>query len=88
MSKFVIEPNKIYDVNDGSYSFFIRVVDRWSDLDYKVEIAYYPDFDDFSDSDLKFEPAFYNKFELSRLFGPFVLDDSPEADEVEEDEEA
>lgn len=87
MSKFVIEPNKIYDVNDGSYSFFIRVVERWYS-DYKVEIACYPDFDDFSDFDLKFSVSIYNKFELSRLFGPFVFDDSPEVDEEEEDEEA
>lgn len=87
MSKFVIEPNKIYDVNDGSYNFFIRVLDRWYS-DYKVEIAFYPDLDDFSDSDLKFEPAIYSKFELSRLFGPFVFDDSMEAEEEEEDEEA
>lgn len=42
MSKFVIEPNKIYDF----------------------------------------------KFELSRLFGPFVFNDSPVVDEEEEDEEA
>ena len=87
MSKFVIEPNKIYDVNDGSYCFFIRVIERWYS-DYKVEIACYPDFDDFSDSDLKFGVSIYNKFELSRLFGPFVFDVSPEADEEEEDEEA
>lgn len=87
MSKFVIEPNKIYDVSDGSSLFFIRVIERWYS-DYKVEIASYPDLDDFSDCDLKFEPAIYNKFELSRLFGPFVFDDSPEVDEVEEDEEA
>lgn len=39
MVKFLIEPNKIFDVND-------------------------------------------------RFFGPFVFDDSPEVDEVEEDEEA
>lgn len=87
MSKFVIEPNKIYDVNDGSYNFFIRVIERWYS-DYKVEIACYPDLDDFSDFDLKFSVSIYNKFELSRLFGPFVFDDSPEADEEEEDEEA
>lgn len=88
MSKFVIEPNEIYDVNDGSYNFFIRVLDHWSSLSYKVEIASYPDLDDFSDSDLKFEPAIYNKFELSRLFGPFIFDDSSEVEEEEEDEEA
>lgn len=87
MSKFLIEPNKIFDVNDGSYSFFIRVVERLYS-DYKVEIACYPDLDDFSDSDLKFSVSIYNKFELSRLFGPFVFDDSPEVDEEEEDEEA
>ena len=29
MSKFVIEPNKIYDVSDGSSAFFIRVLKRW-----------------------------------------------------------
>ena len=28
MSKFVIEPNKIYDVNFCSYRFFIRVIER------------------------------------------------------------
>lgn len=87
MSKFVIEPNKIYDVNDGSYVFFIRVLERWYS-DYKVEIASYPDSDDFSDSDLNFAPVIYTKFELKRLFGSFVFDDSPEADEEEEDEEA
>lgn len=86
MSKFVVDPNKIYDVNDGSYSFFIRVVERWYS-DYKVEISFYPDLDDFSDSDLKFEPAIYSKFELKRLFGPFEFED-PESDEEEEDEEA
>ena len=47
MSKFVIEPNKIYDVNFCSYRFFMRVIERWYS-DYKVEIACYPDFDDFS----------------------------------------
>lgn len=86
MSKFVIEPNKIYEVCDGSYFFFIRVIERWYS-DYKVEIASYPDSDDFSESDLKFEPAIYNKFELKRLFGSFVYDD-PESDEEDEDEEA
>lgn len=86
MSKFVVEPNKIYDVNDGSYSFFIRVVERWYS-DYKVEIACYPDLDDFSDYDLIFEPAIYTKFELKHLFGSFEFED-PESDEVEEDEEA
>lgn len=86
MSKFVIEPNKIYDVSDGSSLFFIRVIERWYS-DYKVEIASYPDLDDFSDCDLKFEPAFYTKSELKHLFGSFVFVD-PESDEVEEDEEA
>lgn len=86
MSKFVIEPNKIYVVADSSYVFFIRVLERWYS-DYKVEIAPYPDLDDFSDSDLKFAPAIYTKFELKRLFGSFVFDD-PELDEEEEDEEA
>lgn len=52
MSKFVIEPNKIYDV------------------------------------DLNFRVFIYNEFDLSCLFGPFVFDDSLEADEVEEYEEA
>lgn len=50
MSKFVIEPNKIYDVNFCSYRFFIRVTERWNS-DYKVEIACYPDFDDSLESD-------------------------------------
>lgn len=86
MSKFVIEPNKIYDVDDGSYVFFIRVIERWYS-DYKVEIASYPDSDDFSDSDLKFEPAIYTKFELKHLFGSFEFED-PESDEEVEDEEA
>lgn len=86
MSKFVIEPNKIYDVSDGSSLFFIRVIERWYS-DYKVEIASYPDLDDFSDCDLKFEPAIYTKFELKHLFGSFVFED-PESDEEEEDEEA
>lgn len=87
MLKFVIEPNKIYPVVDNSGFFFIRVIERWYS-DYKVEIAPYPDSDDFSDSYLKFESAIYTKFELSRLFGSFVFDDSPEVDEEEEDEEA
>lgn len=86
MSNFVIEPNKIYDVSDGSSLFFIRVIERWYS-DYKVEIASYPDLDDFSDCDLKFEPAIYTKFELKYLFGSFVFED-PESDEEEEDEEA
>lgn len=86
MSKFVIEPNKIYPVVDNSGIFFIRVIERWYS-DYKVEIAPYPDSDDFSDSDLKFEPANYSKFELKRLFGPFEFED-PESDEEEEYEEA
>lgn len=55
MSKFVIEPNKIYDLNFCSFRFFIRVIERcYSDC----------------------------------FFGPFVFDDSLEADEVEEYEEA
>ena len=56
MSKFVIEPNKIYDVN------------FCSDLNFRVFI--------------------YNEFDLSCLFGPFVFDDSLEADQEEEYEEA
>lgn len=87
MLKFVIEPNKIYPVVDNSGFFFICVIERWYS-DYKVEIAPYPDSDDFSVSDLKFESAIYTKSGLSRLFGPFVFDDSPEVDEEEEDEEA
>lgn len=86
MSKFVIEPNKIYEVSDGSYCFFIRVLERWYSF-YKVELASYPVLDDFSDSDLEFEPAIYNKFELMHLFGSFVFDD-PELDEEYENEEA
>lgn len=39
MSKFVIEPNKIYGVIERCYSV------------YKVEIACYPDFDDFLEAD-------------------------------------
>lgn len=58
MSKFVIEPNKIYDVNFCSYS------------------------------DLNFRVFIFNEFDLSCLFGPFVFDDSLEADVVEEYEEA
>lgn len=50
MSKFVIEPNKIYDVNFCSYRFFIRVIEC-CDSDYKVQIARYPDFDDSLESD-------------------------------------
>ncbi len=38
MSKFVIEPNKIYDVNFCSVRFFIRVIERCYS-DYKVEEA-------------------------------------------------
>lgn len=86
MSKFVIDPNKIYDVNDGSNLFFIRVIERWYS-GYKVEIAPYPDLDDFSDSDLEFAITVYSKSELKHLFGSFVFDD-PESDEEEEDEEA
>ena len=85
MSKFVIEPNKIYEVSDGSYCFFIRVLERWYSA-YKVELASYPDLDDFSDSDLEFEPAIYNKFELKHLFGSFQFDD-PESDEEDFDDE-
>ena len=66
MSKFVIEPNKIYLAFDGSSVFFIRVIERWYS-DYKVEIALYPDFCDFSDSDLNFEPAIYTRSELKHL---------------------
>ena len=87
MSKFVIEPNKIYDVDDGSYVFFIRVLKRWYS-DFKVEIAPYPDSDDFSGSDLKFESAIYTKFELKRLFGSFIFDDPEFDDEDNDDEEA
>lgn len=36
MSKFVIEPNKIYDLNLCSVWFFIRVIERCYS-DYKVE---------------------------------------------------
>lgn len=50
MSKVVIEPNKIYDVNFCSDRFFIRVIERWYS-DYKVEIACYPDFDDSLEAD-------------------------------------
>lgn len=87
MSKFVIEPNKIYDVKFCSYRFFMRVIERWYS-DYKVEIACYPDFDDFSYFDLNFRVFIYNEFDLSCLFGPFVFDDSLKADEEEEYEEA
>lgn len=86
MSKFIIEPNKIYDVADGSNVFFIRVIERWYS-GFKVEIAPYPDLDDFSDSDLEFAITVYSKSELKHLFGPFEFDD-PESDEEEEDEEA
>lgn len=78
MSKFVIEPNKIYDVIFWSYRFFIRVIERLHS-DYKVEIACYPDFDDFSYSDLNFRVVIFNEFDLSCLFGPFVFDYSLEA---------
>lgn len=82
---FIIEPDKIYDVSDGSSCFFIRLIKRWYS-DYKVEIASYPDSDDFSVSDLKFEPAIYTCFELKRFFGPFIFDD-PEFDEEDNDDE-
>lgn len=84
--KFIIEPNKIYDVCDGSNIFFIRVLKRWYS-DYKVEIAPFPSFDDCY-SDLKFEPAIYTKFELKRLFGSFEFDDSESDEEDIDDEEA
>lgn len=87
MSKFVLEPNKIYHVDAGSYCFFLRVIERWYS-DYKVEVAPYPDSDDFSDSDLKFEPAIYTKFEIKRLFGSFDFDDSESDEEDIDDEEA
>lgn len=50
MSKFVIEPNKIYDVNFCSVRFFIRVIERCYS-DYKFEISCYPDFDDSLEAD-------------------------------------
>ena len=50
MSKFVIEPYKIYDVNFCSVRFFIRVIERCYS-DYKVVIACYPDFDDSLEAD-------------------------------------
>ena len=84
MSKTVIERNKIYLAYDGSSVFFIRVIERWYS-DYKVEIAPYPDSDDFSDSDLNFEPAIYNRSEIKNLFGSFVFD--PESDEEDIDDE-
>lgn len=87
MSKFVIKPNKIYEVNFCSIRFFIRVIGRCYP-DYNVEIAPYPDFDDFSYFDLNYRGFIYNNFDLSCLFGPFVFDDSLEADEEEEYEEA
>lgn len=87
MPKFTIEPNKIYDVDNGSNVFLIRVIGRWYS-DYKVEIAPYPDLDYFNDSDLRFELTIYNKTELMALFGPFVFNDSPEVEEGEEHEEA
>lgn len=70
MSKFVIEPNKIYLAFDGSSVFFIRVIEPYYSA-YMVEIAPYPDFGDFSYSDLNFVPAIYSKSELKRLFGSF-----------------
>lgn len=86
MSKVVIEPNKIYDVNFCYYRFFIRVIERCNS-DYKVEIARYSDFADFSYTDLNFRAFIYNEFVLSCFFGSFVFDDSLEADEEEEYEE-
>lgn len=85
MSKFVIEPNKIYDVDDGSNCFIIRVIERWYS-GYKVEIAPYPDLDEFSESDLEFGTTIYTKNELKRLFGSFDFDD-PESDEEDIDDE-
>lgn len=35
MSKFVIEPNKIYDVNFCSYRFFLRVIERFEEEEYE-----------------------------------------------------
>lgn len=87
MSKFVIEPNKIYPVVDNSGFFFIRVIERWYS-GYKVEIAPCPDLDDFSDSDLEFAITVYSKSELKHLFGSFHLDDSESDEEDNDDEEA
>lgn len=82
MSKFVIEPNKAYDLNFCSYRFFIRVLDRVGDF-YRVEIATYPEFADFSYFELNYRLFIFNEFYLSCLFGPFVFGDSLEADEEE-----
>lgn len=87
MSNFVIEPNKIYLVSSCSFRFFIRVIERCNS-DYTVDLACYPDFDDFSYFDLKFRTFIYNEFDLWCIFGSFVFDDSLEAHEVEEYEEA
>ena len=87
MSKFVIEPKKIYDVVFWSYRFLIRVIER-SYSDYKVEIAPYPDFDDFSYFDLNFRAIIFKKYDLLCLFGPFVFDDSLKAVKEVEHEEA
>lgn len=87
MSKFLIEPNKIYPVVDNSGFFFIRVIERWYS-GYKVEIAPYPDLDDFSDSDLEFAITVYSKSELKHLFGSFQFDDSESDEEDNDDEEA
>ena len=54
MSKFLIEPNRIYFCFDGSSLFLIRVIERCHS-DYKVEIAPFPDSGYFSESDLNFE---------------------------------
>lgn len=87
MKKFEIQPNKIYDVSDGSNVFFIRVIERWHSQ-YKVEIASYPDLDEFSDSDLKFEPAYYTYYEIKHLFGYFIFADYYDVEEDNDYEEA
>lgn len=84
MSKFVIEPNKIYLAYDGSSLFFIRVIELLYSH-YNVEIAPYLDSCDFSVSDLNFEPAIYSRSELKHLFGSFVFD--PELDQEDIDHE-
>ena len=85
MSKYVIEPNKIYLVYDGSSVFFIRVIERWFS-DYKVEIAPYSDSGDFSVSDLNFEPAIYTRFELMHLFGSFDFDSESDEEDIDDEE--